>query len=232
MPPKKKLNQIKSTSKNATPLAKGATPTSKKSTPKRPAIRQKSKKTRGNDSSADEDADKTAGHLKKDDYLVIIEWLKNDQNYNACFGTGKAPVVGRPSKGKINGFEMMAINLRNQSPSKINLTARQMKDRFNTYKDKYKKVHTKSLSTGFGLTDEDRKAGISTIDEKLESMCPHYHAMNDLMGDRAFVNPWFKADAQMDNESTTSSTSEPAGNEIRSSDLESNSDSVCISTIS
>ena len=63
-------------------------------------------------------------------------------------------------------------------------------------------------------------------------MCPHYHAMNNLMGDRAFVNPWFKADAQMDNELTTSSTSEPAGNEIRSSDLESNSDSVSISTIS
>jgi len=56
--------------------------------------------------------------------------------------------------------------------------------------------------------------------------------MNDWMGDRAFVNPRFKADAQMDNKSTTSSTSETAGNEIRSSDLESNSDSVCISTIS
>ncbi|KNZ59804.1 hypothetical protein VP01_165g1, partial [Puccinia sorghi] len=27
------------------------------------------------------------------DYLVIIEWLKIKQNYNSCFGTGKAPDV-------------------------------------------------------------------------------------------------------------------------------------------
>ncbi|KNZ47681.1 hypothetical protein VP01_6223g1 [Puccinia sorghi] len=58
-----------------------------------------------------------------------------------------------------------------------------MKDQFNTYKDNYKKVHTKSISTGFGLTNEDQKAGISTINENLESMCPQYHAMNDLMGE-------------------------------------------------
>ncbi|KNZ44355.1 uncharacterized protein VP01_923g1 [Puccinia sorghi] len=95
----------------------------------------------------------------------------------------QAPAVGHPAKGKINGFEMMAINLRDQSASKINLTPCQMKDQFNTYKDKYKKVHTKSMSTaGFGLTDKDQKVGIGSINEKLESMC-HYHSMNELMGD-------------------------------------------------
>ncbi|KNZ54200.1 hypothetical protein VP01_3010g1 [Puccinia sorghi] len=31
-------------------------------------------------------------------------------------------------------------------------------------------------------TNEDHKVGISTIDDKLESLCPHYHAMNELMG--------------------------------------------------
>ena len=82
------------------------------------------------------------------------------------------------------------------------------------------------------MTDEDRKAGITTINEKLESMCPHYHAMNKLMGDRAFVNPWFKFYVQADKESTPSSTSEAAGNDIRSSNMESNADSVCFSTCS
>ncbi|KNZ62318.1 hypothetical protein VP01_12861g1, partial [Puccinia sorghi] len=32
-----------------------------------------------------------------------------------------APAVGRPAKVKINGFEMMAINLHNQSYLRINL---------------------------------------------------------------------------------------------------------------
>ncbi|KNZ48313.1 hypothetical protein VP01_575g1, partial [Puccinia sorghi] len=90
-------------------------------------------------------------------------------------------LVGCPAKVNINGFEMMAINLRNQSPSKINLTPRQMKNQFNIYKDKYKKVHTKSISTHCGLTNKDRKAGISTINENLKSMCTHYHVMNKLM---------------------------------------------------
>ncbi|KNZ63653.1 uncharacterized protein VP01_1117g3 [Puccinia sorghi] len=78
--------------------------------------------------SKDDATDKTSVHLKKDNYLVIIIWLKIEQNYNSCFGTGKALAVGRPAKVKINGFEMMAINLQNQSPSKINLTPCQMND--------------------------------------------------------------------------------------------------------
>ncbi|KNZ48253.1 uncharacterized protein VP01_5795g1 [Puccinia sorghi] len=102
-------------------MPKKASPKPTKPTTKKPAIQRKSKKNRGNNSSEDAAADKTAGHLKKEDYLVIIEWLKIEWNYNSCFGTGKAPAVGRPAKGKINGFEMMAINLCNQSPSKIML---------------------------------------------------------------------------------------------------------------
>ncbi|KNZ64514.1 hypothetical protein VP01_10205g1 [Puccinia sorghi] len=75
-------------------------------------------------------------------------------------------------------------------------------------------------------------AGISTINEKLERICPQYYAINELMGGQAFINPWFKVDAQADNETETLSPSEPAGNEIRSSDMESNDDCIFISTIS
>ncbi|KNZ47294.1 hypothetical protein VP01_6538g2 [Puccinia sorghi] len=122
MPPKNKSNQKISTSKI---MPKKATPKTKK--PKKPAIHQKSQKSRVKNSSEDDATDKTAIHLKKDDYLVIINCLK--------------------------------------------------------IKHKYKKVHTKSISTGFGLTNEDGKAGITTINEKLEIMFPHYHEKNKLMGD-------------------------------------------------
>ncbi|KNZ48383.1 hypothetical protein VP01_5706g1, partial [Puccinia sorghi] len=117
-----------SNSKKATPIPKKATLKTKKP-PKKPAIHDA--------------IDKTAGHLKKDNYLVIIKWLKIERNYNSCSGTA------------------------------INLTPHQMKDQFNTYTDKYKKVHTKFILAGFGLTNEDQKAGISTINEKLESMLMH-----------------------------------------------------------
>jgi hypothetical protein len=102
----------------------------------------------------------------------------------------------------------MAINLQNQSLSKISLTSRQMKDCFNSYKDKYKKTHTLSLATGFGLTPEDRQTGIQTIKQKLDSLCPHYQAMHELMGNKAFLNPLYKVDAQKDVEITNPSDSD------------------------
>ncbi|POW23133.1 hypothetical protein PSHT_00574 [Puccinia striiformis] len=173
----------------------------KKATTKKTTTKKKTSKKKVDDSS-DDSAAETPGHLKKSDYLILINWLKIKKNYEACFGTGKAPPVGRPVKGTINGFELMAINLQNQSPSKINLTARKMKDRFNSYKDKYKKAHTEATSTGFGLTAADQKAGVRTIEEKLEKMCSNYSAMNELMVRKPFVTPLYKADAQDEEESS------------------------------
>ncbi|KNZ56515.1 hypothetical protein VP01_2388g3 [Puccinia sorghi] len=179
MPPNNKSNQ----KKNPNPRKLPPCPRKQPLKPRNQIIRSQLSKERG--------------HLKKEEYLVIIEWLKIKQNYNSCFGTGKAPAVGHPAK---------------------------MKDLFNNYTYKYKKVHTKSIAMGFGLTNGDQKAVISTMDEKLESMCPHYHAMNELMGDQAFFNPWYKVNAQAENKTTSSSTSELAGNEIRSIEMESNND--------
>ncbi|PLW27391.1 hypothetical protein PCANC_25846 [Puccinia coronata f. sp. avenae] len=190
----------------------------KKAPPKKPTSGQKPTRKAAKVSTDKDPAEKTTGHLKKDDYLVIIDWLKIKKNYDACFGTGKAPLVGRPPKGTINGFELMAINLQNQSTSKISLSSRQMKDCFNSYKDKYKKTHTLSLATGFGLTPEDRQTGIQTIEQKLNSLCPHYQAVHELMGNKAFVNPLYKVDAQKDVETTNSSDSDNSDNPDDSDD--------------
>ncbi|KAI9625525.1 hypothetical protein KEM48_010787 [Puccinia striiformis f. sp. tritici PST-130] len=155
----------------------------KKATTKKTTTKKKTSKKKVDDSS-DDSAAETPGHLKKSDYLILINWLKIKKNYEACFGTGKAPPVGRPVKGTINGFDP------------------KMKDRFNSYKDKYKKAHTEATSTGFGLTAADQKAGVRTIEEKLEKMCSNYSAMNELMVRKPFVTPLYKADAQDEEESS------------------------------
>jgi hypothetical protein len=95
MPPKKAIN--------------------KKAAPKKPTRGRKPTKKAANVFTDNNAAEKNTGHLKKEDYLVKIDWLKIKKNYDACFGMGKAPLVGRPPKGKISGFELMAINLQNQS---------------------------------------------------------------------------------------------------------------------
>ncbi|KNZ56013.1 hypothetical protein VP01_251g5 [Puccinia sorghi] len=122
-------------------MPKKTTPKPTKPNKKKPAIQRKSKKNRVNDSSEDDAADKTTGHLKKCDNLLLWNWE------GSCY-----------------------------QPNPL-----QMKDKFNNYKDMHKKFHTKSILMGFGLTNENQKAGISTVNEKLESMCPHYHVMNELM---------------------------------------------------
>jgi hypothetical protein len=44
--------------------------------------------------------------------------------------------------------------------------------------------------------------GIQTIEQKLNSLCPHYQAMHELMGNKFFVKPLYKVDAQKDVETT------------------------------
>ncbi|PLW07801.1 hypothetical protein PCANC_28208 [Puccinia coronata f. sp. avenae] len=96
-----------------------------------------------------------------------------------------------------------------------------MKDCFNSYKDKYKKTDTLSLATGFGLTPEDQQTGIQTIEQKLDSLCSHYQEMHELMGNKAFVNPLYKVDAQKDVKTTNSSDSDNSDNPDDSDDSDS-----------
>ncbi|KAI9605347.1 hypothetical protein KEM48_002287 [Puccinia striiformis f. sp. tritici PST-130] len=172
-----------------------------------------------------EEVSTTQSHLKREDYQIIINWLRNKRNFERCHGYDKAPPVGRPVKGTINGFELMAINLRNLLPSKIVLNARQMKERFKTYKGKFKKAHTESLSTGFGLTAADKKKGIKTIEAKLDNMCPLYAEMYELVNQKPDVNPLCKVDAEDSEEISDSNDDDSSSSSDESSD---DSDSVMI----
>ena len=53
--------------------------------------------------------------------------------------------------------------------------------------DKYRKAKLDSESTGFGLTEDDRKNGITSVEEKLDNMCPLFSRMNDLFSTRPNV---------------------------------------------
>ncbi|KAI9607692.1 hypothetical protein KEM48_003479 [Puccinia striiformis f. sp. tritici PST-130] len=167
----------------------------------------------------------TQSHLKREDYQIIINWLRNKKNFERCHGYDKAHPVGRPVKGMINGFELTAINLRNLSPSKIVFNAQQMKERFKTYKGKFKKAHTESLSTGFGLTAADKKKGIKTIEAKLDNMCPLYAEMYKLVNQKPDVNPLCRVDAEDSEEISDSNNNDSSSSSDKSSD---DSDSVMI----
>ena len=50
---------------------------------------------------------KSSGQLKKEDYLILVHWLKVQSNYNACFGSENTTKVGCPPSSNINGFNLM-----------------------------------------------------------------------------------------------------------------------------
>ena len=90
----------------------------------------------------------------------------------------------------------MALHLKIKTQGRLDLTGKKMAERFKNYKSKYWKAHILSCSTGFGLTDKDQKAGIHTVAEKLESICPFYSEMDSLFGNRANITPLSLADSQ------------------------------------
>ncbi|KNE95541.1 hypothetical protein PSTG_11146 [Puccinia striiformis f. sp. tritici PST-78] len=141
----------------------------------------------------------TQSHLKREDYQIIINWLRNKRNFERCHGYDKAPP--------------------------IILNARQMKERFKTYKGKFKKAHTESLSTGFGLTAANKKKGIKTIEAKLDNMCPLYAEMYELVNQKPDVNPLCRVDAEDSEEISDSNDDDSSSSSNESSD---DSDSVTI----
>ncbi|KAA1133485.1 hypothetical protein PGTUg99_017137 [Puccinia graminis f. sp. tritici] len=126
------------------------------------------------------------------------------------------------TEGDDKRSELMVIHLQNVSPTKINLTPQQNKD-------KYQKAHTKSMSTGFGLTPADRKAGITTIKDKLENMCPLYAEMDKIFGNRPDINPLFMANAEDEDDSSESSSEDDESESSNESD-ENNSSQIFEST--
>ena len=140
----------------------------------------------------------SSGQLAKDNHLILINWLKDKAHYEACFGSENKTRVGRPPSSKVNGFLLMANKLKNKTKGRLDLTSKQMRKQFKNYRAKYKKAQMAASSTGFGLNDNDEANGISSVSEKLNSMCLFYEEMDDLFGNCVYVNPLFVVDGQND----------------------------------
>ena len=76
---------------------------------------------------------KSLGQLKKDDHLILVSWLKNQKNYDACFGGEKETKVVQPPSSKVNGFQMMASELKKKKKGRLDLTSKKMREQFKNY---------------------------------------------------------------------------------------------------
>ena len=71
---------------------------------------------------------KGSGQLRKEDHIILINWLKVSQNYNACFGDDKETRVGRPPSSKVNGYQLMANELKKKTKGRLDLNSKQMRE--------------------------------------------------------------------------------------------------------
>ncbi|KAI8454077.1 hypothetical protein BY996DRAFT_6570104 [Phakopsora pachyrhizi] len=111
-----------------------------------------------------------SGHLTTEDYSIICMWLSKPSNFSACFDL---------QLQRENGYALMAAEVNRKSKSGLNISSKQMKERFKNYKAKYVKAKKMSDSTGFGDSEDDQSKGIITISQKLNNLCPCFEQMDN-----------------------------------------------------
>lgn len=134
---------------------------------------------------------KDKAHLDQTDYMTIVSYLESPSNYDRRFGAGKTKVGD--IKTKAAAFEEMASIVNSRSQYRLHLDVTQMQSRFQTYKSRYMKAKGRMNQTGFGLTAEEKNAGV-TIAKKLDNMCPFFERMDMIFGKKANVEPAYAID--------------------------------------
>ncbi|KAI8444954.1 hypothetical protein BY996DRAFT_6495189 [Phakopsora pachyrhizi] len=122
----------------------------------------------------------TSGRLTTEDYSIICMWLSKPSNFSACFG--------RPPASKENGYALMAAEVNQKSKTGLNISSKQMKERFKTYKDKL----CQSQENG----EDDQSKGIITISQKLNNLCPCFEQMDVIFGLQPNTTPPSVADTR------------------------------------
>ncbi|KAG0283472.1 hypothetical protein BGZ96_012127 [Linnemannia gamsii] len=70
-----------------------------------------------------------------------------------------------------------------------------MRERFSRYRKTYATVNESSISTGFGVTEEDARKNIYTVPHKLESMCMCFARMDALFARRSNITSLSRYDS-------------------------------------
>ncbi|KAL6566632.1 hypothetical protein OROMI_015036 [Orobanche minor] len=132
---------------------------------------------------------KTNDAMSTQQYAMILNFLEEPHNKARIWGVSGKTEVGVAPLRKIEAWKELAAIINNGFKGKYTLNHKSMADRFRTYMNKYRDAREKSSSTGFGVTDDDKKRNIHTVQAKLDSMCPHYERMHALVGERTNISP-------------------------------------------
>ncbi|CAG8636836.1 15120_t:CDS:2, partial [Dentiscutata heterogama] len=113
-----------------------------------------------------------------------------------------APVCGKPVT-KNAGFTQMALFV-NKRCKDSQWNAKTATGHWATYKKLY--IETRKLvnKSGWGLTEDDHEKDITTIEAKLEELCPYYSRIDTIYGEKQNVQPTFLENFRLNDEDNTS----------------------------
>ncbi|KAL0582241.1 hypothetical protein ABG067_007926, partial [Albugo candida] len=123
----------------------------------------------------------TPGQMK-----AFVNFFERHNNYFLAFAgisNNNAPLSGSIiRKGEV--YDFMHQQLQKDKSIPPEWTKEILDLRVNRHYTKYKEVNRMAGNTGFGVTDDDRKKGIMTVEDKLEDLCPGYEKYFNLLGGR------------------------------------------------
>lgn len=126
--------------------------------------------------------------LRPDDLGFIVDWLENPENFNSLHGGNRRTKVAGKFRSKKTVFNCMLIQLHDVGFPDFVRTGVNLGARMTRYMRRYKDANIFLKDTGSGLTAAETDAGL-TLDDKLEKMCPHFHRMHAMFGERANIEP-------------------------------------------
>lgn len=133
--------------------------------------------------------------LLKSDYENIVAWLEVRENFNSLFGAGKKTKVNGKVRSKMAMVEQLAKHVNENSHGRLSLSGTVMYQRLRNFKDQFVKAVIFQKQTDASITAADRKKGISTMSQKLETICPFFTRMDSLFGDKPEITPLAEYDS-------------------------------------
>ncbi|KAI0991412.1 hypothetical protein K3495_g16775, partial [Podosphaera aphanis] len=125
------------------------------------------------------------------EYKRMVTYIEREERYNELFGAGKATKINGQILSKSKAFDKFAnwmnagsVGTRGMRPE---LTGKSLQSRWSTFKKKYQAAAKIESETGSGLTDEDMAAGLKSILDKQNQICPEYLRMHKIFRGKANI---------------------------------------------
>ncbi|KAG0269460.1 hypothetical protein DFQ27_003372 [Actinomortierella ambigua] len=120
--------------------------------------------------------------LTHDEIAYILTWLKNPTNFAYVYGATDKTAPGKPATTANIAWQNLATLVNKRNKGRLSLTGKSIMERFSRIRRTYLEIKNNGTHVAWGLTDADRKKGITSTQQKLNTFVPHFDRFDALFG--------------------------------------------------